>query len=254
MYYPLRRALAVALVALAPSFAAIQDAGAAGSKIVVELYTSQGCSSCPPADKFLGELAGRDHVLALSFHVDYWNYIGWRDPYSDPKWTKRQQAYGKNLRKRYVYTPQMVIDGRTESVGSQRNQVDRLIARARRDQKLKISVSHPDRDTLNIRIPALAGNSAKYEGAPATIWMVLYDSSHATSVKAGENDGTTITNVNVVRSMSPVGTWRGKALTLSLMLADFGVAGRDGCAILVQEKNIGRILGAANIPLANITN
>ncbi|NQU69201.1 MAG: DUF1223 domain-containing protein [Rhodospirillales bacterium] len=246
MYTPVRYFLAAMLIAFAPGIGGANAASSSDSqKVVVELYTSQGCSSCPPADEFLSELAGRDGVLALSFHVDYWNYIGWRDPYSDPKWTKRQQAYGQNLQKRYVYTPQMVIDGRTETVGSKRRQVDKLIARAGDNPKLKIEVGHPDRDNLHIRIPG----SAKHDGAPATIWLALYDASHDTEIKSGENKGETITNANVVRSMSPVGTWRGKALNLSLQLADFGVAGRDGCAILVQEKNIGRILGAIAIPL-----
>ncbi len=246
MYNPARLFLAAMLIAFAPGIGGAAAASSHDSqKVVVELYTSQGCSSCPPADEFLSELAGRDGVLALSFHVDYWNYIGWRDPYSDPKWTRRQHAYGQNLKKRYVYTPQMVIDGRTETVGSKRRQVDKLIARAWDNPKLMIEVSHPDRDNLHIRIPG----SAEYDGAPATVWLALYDASHETEIKAGENKGETITNANVVRSMSPVGAWRGKPLNLSLMLADFGAAGRDGCAILVQEKNIGRILGAIAIPL-----
>jgi hypothetical protein len=228
------------------SGAAKAAASSDGRKIVVELFTSQGCSSCPPADKYLGELARRDDVVALSFHVDYWNYIGWRDLYSDPKWTKRQHAYRQNLKKHYVYTPQMVIDGHMESVGSRRSQVRELISRAKAQQKLSIAVSRPDRENLHIRIPRLSG----FKGAPATIWLVLYDGQHATSVTAGENEGETITNTNVVRSMTPVGTWRGKEVTLSLMLADFGAAGRAGCAILVQQRNFGPILGAATISLA----
>jgi hypothetical protein len=246
MLYAIRLVFVAVLIALAPGFGSVKAASSSdGQKTVVELFTSQGCSSCPPADKYLGELAGRDDVVALSFHVDYWNYIGWRDPYSDAKWTKRQQAYGQNLNKRYVYTPQMVIDGRTESVGSRRGQVRNLIAWAGKRQKLKIDVSHPSRDNLQIHIPA----SSSYQGAPATIWLALYDARHATAIKAGENEGETITNTNVVRFMTPVGTWRGKKVTLSLMLADFGAAGRDGCAILVQEKNVGHILGAASIAL-----
>lgn len=246
MLYAIRPIFAVMVIALASGFSVIDAAqSSAGQKTVVELFTSQGCSSCPPADKYLGELAGRDDVVALSFHVDYWNYIGWRDPYSDAKWTKRQQAYGKHLKKRYVYTPQMVIDGRTEAVGSRRGQIGALISQAGKRQKLTITVSHPDRDNLVIRIPG----SDEHDGAPATIWLALYDAQHATAIKAGENEGETITNTNVVRSMTPVGTWRGKEMTLSLMLADFGVAERDGCAILVQERNVGHILGAASIAL-----
>ena len=103
---------------------AAADLVAAERKVVVELFTSQGCSSCPPADAYLGELAQRDDVLALSFHVDYWNYIGWRDPFSKRQWSARQRAYGDTLKRRYVYTPQIVVDGAAEAVGSKRSQVE----------------------------------------------------------------------------------------------------------------------------------
>jgi hypothetical protein len=237
--------LAAALIVALPGFGSAQEAASDGGKVVVELYTSQGCSSCPPADKYLSELAQRDDIVALSFHVDYWNYIGWRDPYSDAQWSKRQRAYGQNLKKRFVYTPQMVIDGRVEAVGSRRSQVRRMIARAGTQKKLKIEVSHPDSDSLLIRVP---GN-AEYRGGPATVWLAFYDSQRKTPVSAGENSGQTIINSNVVRSMNPVGTWRGEELKLSLALSDFEAEGRDGCAILVQERNVGRILGATTIPL-----
>ncbi len=235
-------AMAAALVAFAPGAA---TAGQTGHKVVVELFTSQGCSSCPPADAYVGELAKRDDVIALSFHVDYWNYIGWSDPFSSPQWTKRQQSYGKSLRRGYIYTPQMVIDGELQGAGSRRGQIELLIRGARSRPKLEIEVSHPDRDSVRIRIPAAAGRVGK----PATIWLAFYDASHTTIIRAGENDGVTLTNTNVVRSMNPVGTWDGKAKELTLGLADLGAEGRDGCAILVQERNTGRILGAAAFPL-----
>ncbi|HLJ64950.1 MAG TPA: DUF1223 domain-containing protein, partial [Stellaceae bacterium] len=104
----------------------------AGDKppVVVELFTSQGCNSCPPADAYLGELAARPDVLALSFHVDYWDYIGWTDPYSSKQATQRQRAYSHQMALRYIYTPQMVVNGTSEGVGSERQTIERLITSA----------------------------------------------------------------------------------------------------------------------------
>src|SRR5215469_3910472 len=98
--------------------------------IVVELFTSQGCSSCPPADKYLGELAKRPDVMALAFHVEYWNYIGWADPYSKPWATRRQHDYSAKLKQRFVYTPEMVVQGAAEGVGSERDTIEALIRAA----------------------------------------------------------------------------------------------------------------------------
>ena len=99
-----------------------------GSPVVVELYTSQGCSSCPPAEAFLGELAKRPNVIALEFHIDYWDYIGWKDPFASPDYTARQRAYSARMGERYVYTPQMLIQGQTHEVGSKRYLVEKKIA------------------------------------------------------------------------------------------------------------------------------
>src|SRR5690606_23996855 len=112
--------------------AAIGAAQAADRPVVVELFTSQGCSSCPPADRFLGELAARPGVIALGLHVDYWDYIGWKDPYARRAHTERQRDYSRTLNQRYVYTPQMVINGAFQAIGSDRAAVDGLIEEARR--------------------------------------------------------------------------------------------------------------------------
>ena len=247
MIYGIRKVFSVAAITAAFWWG---PAAAGQQSVVVELFTSQGCSSCPPADAYLVELAGRDDVIALSFHVDYWNYIGWTDPYSSPQWTKRQQAYLRELKRRYVYTPQMVIDGLTETVGSRRGQVERLISAARKRQKLKIDVTHPDGGNVRIAIPERLADRCR----EAAIWIAFYDAKHTTSIGAGENDGVTMTNANVVRSMRRIGTWRGDALELKLALADLGAKGRDACAVLVQERGSGRIIGAASIPLAKTMN
>ncbi len=224
---------------------AASDLVAAERKAVVELFTSQGCSSCPPADAYLGELARRDDVLALSFHVDYWNYIGWRDPFSNPQWSARQRDYGRKLNRRYVYTPQMVIDGAAEAVGSKRSRVARLIKSALQRKKIAVEIVHPDRDNIRIRVPAEAG----YTGSAATVWLAFYDNTRTTAIEAGENDGETLTNSNIVRSMARIGDWRGEAMEWTLPVEAVGGAGRDGCAILVQAGGSGRILGAVAMAL-----
>ncbi|MCG8547170.1 MAG: DUF1223 domain-containing protein, partial [Alphaproteobacteria bacterium] len=112
-------------------------AGNTKAPVVVELYTSQGCSSCPPAEAYLQELAKRDDVLPLEFHVDYWDYIGWKDKFAQPKFTKRQRDYVKTLNGRYAYTPQMVIDGKTHVVGSHRGQVEKLIRRSQSSDRVQ---------------------------------------------------------------------------------------------------------------------
>ncbi|MGB0630659.1 MAG: DUF1223 domain-containing protein [Alphaproteobacteria bacterium] len=227
-----------ALTAAAPSVAAD-----GGKKIVVELFTSQGCSSCPPADAYLAELAKRDDVIALSFHVDYWNYIGWTDPFSSPEATARQRAYGRTLGKRYVYTPQIVVDGRAEAVGSHRDAVDNLIKMAVAVQKISIDVTHVKDGTAEIAVPAGGGRQR------GELWIGFYDDGGTTAVGAGENAGETITNANIVRVFRRIGAWDGTAETHRVDLKALGASGRDGCVVVLQAANNGPILGAASFPL-----
>jgi hypothetical protein len=215
----------------------------AESPVVVELYTSQGCSSCPPADDFLGELAARDGVLALSFHVDYWNYIGWEDPFSMPEATERQRAYRHALGLRVAYTPQMVIDGRSDAVGSNRGAVEAAIAAAAANQHVAVAFSGDAQSGYRVRLPETALD------APATVWVVLYDRSHETAVKRGENTGRTIRNSNVVRGLVELARWDGAATEIPLDVAPELTAGRDACAVIVQQDDSGPVLGAATMLL-----
>ena len=231
--------LAAALVALPLS------AQAGGPKVVLELFTSQGCSSCPSADSLLGELAeSRDDVVALSFHVDYWDYIGWEDRFATAATTNRQRAYATHLGVAYVYTPQLVVDGARHVVGSNRRAVNDAIdvsksVKARR-APVSITASAPDRLTVEI------GRSEGYYG-DATIWLVSVDRQHETTVDAGENRGRKLVNFHVVRDFRPIGRWSGGAVTLELGPDELskGANGMgDGCAILVQEnRGKGRIMG-----------
>ncbi len=209
--------------------------------VVVELFTSQGCSSCPPADALLGELARRPDVVALSLHVDYWDYIGWRDPFASPATTARQRAYAHSLGKSMVYTPQMVIDGEVDEVGSDRAGVLRKISAARRD-KIAVAFRQDAAGEWRVALPA----AARQPTEPASVWLAVFDREHATPVKRGENAGAMLKNYNVVREWRRLGTWNAAPVELPLG----PLPGGDGCAVIVQAGETGPVLGAAVMSLA----
>ena len=211
--------------------------------VVVELFTSQGCSSCPPADALLGELAGQPGVLALSFHVDYWDYIGWKDPFASAQYTERQRDYAAKLGLRYVYTPQMVIDGRLDAVGSNRRAVTRSLEKSAAAEPVVVVSLEPE----NGGQVKLSEGTAPAGGA--TVWLITFDDRHETQVERGENGGRALENFNVVRELRPLGTWTGEAKTFPLDLAAARADGRGGCAVMVQQGRGGPILGAAVIDL-----
>lgn len=218
--------------------AAGRSAEPARPLVVVELFTSQGCSSCPPADQYLGELAQEPGVLALSYHIDYWNYIGWTDPFAAKFATERQRAYARSLHLRYVYTPQMVVDGVAESAGSERPAIARLIAAAQQNAP-HVKVTLDRRDDGEIAIHVDAGATAE----PATLWLVGFDGEHTTRILRGENEGQMLRDYQVVRSFAAIGTWRGEPLDLAVPGA--AAVGNGGVGLLVQQGGSGRILGAA---------
>ena len=233
-------ALLCALV-LAPFPSAAEDAR---GLTVVELFTSQGCSSCPPADAFLGELAEREGVLALSFHVDYWDYIGWKDIFADAAYTRRQRDYAKNLGLRYVYTPQMVIQGSAHITGSDRSGVTERIERFKSTKQVPVTLRHEASGKLVVSIAAATGQTE------AAVWMVVFDDAHATEVRRGENRGRTLVDRNVVRGLHRIGTWTGKTLNLRVGLSGLTADPGDGCAVILQSTATGQVLGAAKLALA----
>ena len=211
----------------------------AARTVVVELFTSQGCSSCPPADAILGELAGQPNILALSFHVDYWDYIGWKDPFASAQYTNRQREYAATLGLRYVYTPQIVVDGRHDIVGSHRREVTRAIQQS--SEMIPV---------VEVKLEAAEGGRAVLSAgtAPsggATVWLVTFDDSHDTPVARGENRGRDLRNSNVVRELTTLGNWTGEAKSFPLDFAKARSEGRGGCAVIVQDGRGGPILGAA---------
>jgi hypothetical protein len=222
--------LSSAVIAAAPALAAERP-------VLVELFTSQGCSSCPPADALLGELAGRDDVLPLGFHVDYWDRLGWKDPYASAAATRRQRRYAGLLDSATVYTPQMVIDGSTEMVGSDRAGVLQAIAAARAAALFVPVDLAIDQDGL--RVTVAAGGA---ETRHATVWLVGFDRHHLTQVGAGENGGRSLAEWNIVRSLEPLGDWQGAAYATTIPAAK--LAGYERVAVLLQETG-GRIIGAA---------
>jgi hypothetical protein len=232
---------ALGLLFLAPGAAV-----AGQSLTVVELFTSQGCSSCPPADKFLGELSRRGDVLALSLHVDYWDYIGWKDPFADPAYTRRQQDYKDTFRLKYVYTPQMVIQGRAQAVGSHRTDVNAAIRTAQGIKQIAVGLTHAGKNiTVSIDDQPVGDTSADV----ADVLMVVFDRRHETAIRRGENRDLKLTNTNVVRSLRKIGIWNGTALSLSLPVSEALDMGGEVCGVLLQSQKTGFILGAARLAL-----
>lgn len=208
--------------------------------IVVELFTSQGCSSCPPADAALGELGQRDDILALSFHVDYWDYIGWKDPFALPANTARQRDYAKFLGRQYVYTPQMVVQGASDTTGAQAVELAQRLKSAGEMERLTVVLASEGGDRLLVGLPQGAA------GEEMAVFLVGFDRSRDTTIKRGENSGRTIRYHHVVREFSQIGTWKGEARELRVPIPDAIKTG-GGCAVLVQSPKSGRIHAAGMI-------
>lgn len=222
-------------------------AGAGERLTVVELFTSQGCPLCPSADAFLGELTKRDDVLALSFHVGYWDYIGWADPFAKPAYTKRQEKYLDRFGLPYVFTPQAVVDGRMQASGNRQDSILHHIKAAGEVERGRIGVelTRISADQVRIRI---AMTEAVYRGE-AEIILLRFDEKRETVVTSGENIGKTLLNYNVVRVMRPVADWNGEPVDMVQRLAELDSPGGDFCAVIIQERAQGRILGAAFVDM-----
>lgn len=207
---------------------------AAERPVVVELFTSQGCSSCPPANAFLNELSrDRRDILPLAFHVTYWDRLGWKDPFSLEAATQRQDRYGHRFGDG-SYTPEMVVDGATGMVGSARGDVASAIEKAKRTSRTVAAVSVVRNGAqVSIEVGPGSGN--------AKVLLIGFDHEHATAIGRGENSGRTLTEANVVRSFRPVGQWSGTPLHLSEPFPE----GQDVAVVL--EAPDGQIVGASRL-------
>lgn len=238
-----RSALTLALfLAAGPALAQSQP------KAVVELFTSQGCASCPPADALLNELAKDPQVIALTLAVDYWDYIGWKDTLALHGHSLRQKAYADQRADRKVFTPQVVVDGDLSAKGSDRAAVQRAILTARSSSSLSVPVTlRRSGDTLDVSLP-----DAPPADAGAELWACPVARSQSVIIGRGENGGRTVTYSNVVRGWVKIGAWDGKAATFRVPLKDLAREGVDSVAVLLQVgSNVapGKMLGAAFLPL-----
>lgn len=220
-----------------PALAAAQST----RPIVVELFTSQGCSSCPPADAIVAELARhRPDLLPLTFHVTYWNSLGWKDPFSFAGATERQRHYVATSVSPNVYTPAMVLDGRRDVIGSDRPAVEAALARAKADATTAAPVTAARTGAgLTITVGAGLGKGPGLGGGK--VLLLGFDREHRTQVGRGENSGRTLLEANIVRSMGVAGTWTGQPLRLEAAMP----AGEE-VAVIVQADD-GRVLGATRL-------
>ena len=229
------RALSAAvLIALGAASAA--QAG----PVVIELYTSQGCNSCPPADEILGQYAAKDDVVALSLNVDYWDYLGWRDEFGKPEHTLRQRAYQSSFGARTIYTPQIVVHGRQAVVGNQAVQVMTAVdGHLRNPSDAEVTLVREGDDLVATISPAFSNLAG-----PATVWLIGYSGPHDVSIRHGENAGRTITYHNVARSLEQVGEW--DANSSIEFRAPINEKMR-GYAVIVQKDLVGPVYGAQKI-------
>jgi hypothetical protein len=225
--------------------------GAAGAEpqgrpVVVELFTSQGCSASPPADALLAELSQRQGVVALSLNVDYWDYLGWRDTLGSPDCAQRQRDYAARRGDGQVYTPQMVINGGNQMLGSDRDAVFAAVAReSARDPSsiIPVSLTSGDREVW-IDVAAAPGDEVRQE---ATVWVVALVPNVVVEIGSGENAGRTMAYTNVVRKIIPAGLWHGREMRLVLPRPAI-MSESTMCAALLQADGTGPILGASILP------
>jgi hypothetical protein len=240
----LRLSAVVALAAAALTAAAAPGAErrpAAAPRAVVELFTSQGCSSCVAADAYFAELAERGDVVAISLHVDYWDYLGWQDTLGNPAHTARQRAYAKVRGTHRVFTPQITVNGRTDFVGSDRAAIEAAIGTS--TLPVPVSIRHGD-GTLEIEVAA----RPLPRPWPATIRLVLLTTEAEVAIARGENAGAAIDYYNIAREIRPIGMWDGETVKITLPEDEIMADGVDACAVLVQEdlpNGPGAVLGAA---------
>jgi len=217
-----------------------EAASPAQRPVVVELYTSQSCSSCPPADAFLAQLTGRQDVLALSLPITYWDMLGWKDTLATAANTARQKAYAAAMGRGGVYTPEMIVDGTNDIVGSHQKQIDAAIKAHETDAETVPVTLTLEPGEIHLTV----GDGVKSRG-DATIWLFRIRGAASVKIGGGENSGRTVTYRNVVREVKAVGMWKGRPVTLDLPRAAMGGGPGDGFAALVQDGGYGRIVGAS---------
>ncbi|MCO6382266.1 MAG: DUF1223 domain-containing protein [Vannielia sp.] len=223
-------AMAVCAATVAPA--------AAEGPVVVELYTSQGCSSCPPADEILAKLAKKPGVIALALHVDYWDYIGWKDAFAKPEHTKRQKAYAREAGARTIYTPQMVIGGVDHVVGARPMDVLDLLGTHKARPAVMTLTAHRDGSMVEIE-----GTPPQPAQGALLVQLVRYLPEESVAIKRGENAGLTMSYANIVRDWQVLAEWDGSA-ALDMRVE---APGEAPAVVIVQKAGPGAIVAAARV-------
>jgi hypothetical protein len=243
-----RRCLAYALVVVLSS-AVLCATALAQTRGVVELFTSQGCSSCPPADKLLGELAGDPSLVAISVPIDYWDYLGWKDTLADPRNTARQKAYARVRGDGQIYTPQAVVNGSIHVLGSDKAAIEHAIAKTHKNGAMSLSpvtVAIAE-GRINLSVPDVADGPVSAEA-----WVCGLTKTASIAIARGENKGRMVTYHNVALRWVKLGDWTGHAKTLSVPMQALAGDGIDEAVVLLQSGTIEKpkaILGAALVAL-----
>ena len=214
---------------------------------VVELFTSQGCSSCPAADKILGDLARDPSIVALSLPIDYWDYLGWKDTLADPRFTARQKAYSKMRGDRDVYTPQVIVNGQVHLIGSDRAAIDSAMRDSKKSgDAMSVPVSMAvSGSQLNVSVAAPRTNHSAHNGE---VWVCAVSKAVPIAIGRGENHGREVVYHNVVRNWLKVGDWSGAAGTWSVPMENIARDGVDAVVVYLQSGSRdkpGPMLGAA---------
>ena len=229
------------------AFVAIVRPAHADPRAVVELFTSQGCSSCPPADKVIGELSKDPSVIALSMPIDYWDYLGWKDTLADSRFSARQRAYSRVRGDREVYTPQAVVNGAVHVIGSDREAIESAIEETvRNGSVMSVPVRMAiDGHALTVSVASAGEHASRKHGE---VWICSISRAVPIAIGRGENSGRELTYYNVVRNLLKVGDWNGAAGTWSVPLDNIAREDIDGAVAYVQDgsrERPGPMLGAA---------
>jgi hypothetical protein len=212
--------------------------------VIIELFTSQGCSSCPPADALMAELKALPRVVAMSFNVDYWDYLGWRDTLANTAYSQRQYTYAKTRGDMDVYTPQIIIDGSTHFVGSNKAVIKAAIDRSLAGNRSSWVPMTVDGTGTEVAISVEAvPNGMKVQDA--TVWFMGIAPEIAVKIERGENAGREMVYHNVVRKLVPAGMWHGEAVSLTLPKSDLIAECCKGCVALLQTRSVGPVIGCA---------
>lgn len=215
-------------------------------RAVIEMFTSQGCSDCPAADLLLKQYLDQKNVIGLSLPIDYWDYLGWKDTLAGARNAERQREYAKRFDTGTVYTPQAVVNGAAEVLGSSQSEIDRALRAtetALGSSRVPVHFWHYGESVIIETGGAPPGSEPK----EATIWLAVVQKSVDVVVKGGENSGKTLTYYNVVRELTPVGLWNGRPATIRLSRAAIMRPESEDLIVLIQEANAGPIIGAARL-------